>query len=712
MKNHDFPMPLEAATPVSAERFDGNAMAPPPVPGPTHALRGFGLKVVMAALIIALLPVTGEQPLAGETEVAREPKVEFGINRAPLAFNGVCEDPRFIRIEDAGEVQFAIGDSFAIFGDAADCIEEFSRGVIRSRSYRETVGEFDPGDDGGDWSGNGVCNDPRFVPDPDAPSAVNAIKRAERQDASDCLAAYLSRQAWPVESGGVAFGDDSGEWTSDGECDDPRFWGEAMAERVRREDLFRDAADCRAAFEAESVSLFTAELLRELKPDALPGDRELGDDSGEWALDGECDDPRFEGDAMADDLRADDIKRDATDCGRALLNGTVAFRSFTEFELGGDSGEWALNGICNDPRFAPDPDFPSVVDAVEGAEEQDASDCLTAFLSQQAWPAGSGGVAFGNDNGEWAFDGECDDPRFWGEAMADGLHRDNLFRDASDCRSAFEFGSIRLFSVALLRQLMPNALPVDEELGNDSSEWALDGECDDPRFGGEAMAKELQNDDMKRDATDCGKALLDGTATFRSFTEFELGGDSGAWSRNGVCNDPRFAPVPGFPGAVQTVATAEGQDASDCLAAYRSRQAWPAGSGGIAFGDDGGEWALDGECDDPRFWGEAMEDNLSRDNLFRDATDCRSAFENGSIRLFSVELLGQIEPDALPGGEKLGDDSSGWALDGECDDPRFEGEAMADELQDVDKYRDATDCGRALLDGRARFMPGAGTRME
>lgn len=121
----------------------------------------------MAASVIAMLPGTGEPPRASSPEVADESKIEFGVNRATHAFNDVCEGPRFNRIDDAG-------DGSGTFGDAADCIREFTQGASRLRSARETVAEFNPGADG--------------------------------QDASDCFAAYLSRPSWPVGNGGVAFG--------------------------------------------------------------------------------------------------------------------------------------------------------------------------------------------------------------------------------------------------------------------------------------------------------------------------------------------------------------------------------------------------------------------------------------------------------------------------------------------------------------------------
>jgi hypothetical protein len=47
----------------------------------------------------------------------------------------------------------------------------------------------------------------------------------------------------------------------------------------------------------------------------------------------------------------------------------------------------------------------------------------------------------------------------------------------------------------------------------------------------------------------------------------------------------------------------------------------------------------------------------------------------------------------------FGDDSSRWANDGECDDPRFEGEGAAETLLDADAYHDATDCRNLLRRG-------------
>ena len=110
--------------------------------------------------------------------------------------------------------------------------------------------------------------------------------------------------------GSVNFGNDSSQWANDGECDDPRFEGQGMATTLLGEDLGRDATDCRVLYERGLIRL---------RGSASSGGVDFGNDSSQWARDGECDDPRFEGQGMATTLLAEDLGRDATDC-RALYN--------------------------------------------------------------------------------------------------------------------------------------------------------------------------------------------------------------------------------------------------------------------------------------------------------------------------------------------------------------------------------------------------------
>jgi hypothetical protein len=59
----------------------------------------------------------------------------------------------------------------------------------------------------------------------------------------------------------------------------------------------------------------------------------------------------------------------------------------------------------------------------------------------------------------------------------------------------------------------------------------------------------------------------------------------------------------------------------------------PPAHAGVEFGDDAGNWANDGECDDPRFEGEGSASALLNADRLHDATDCRTLFERGLVRL-------------------------------------------------------------------------------
>ena len=58
--------------------------------------------------------------------------------------------------------------------------------------------------------------------------------------------------------------------------------------------------------------------------------------------------------------------------------------------------------------------------------------------------------------------------------MSDGLSLDDdIGHDASDCRTAWRVGDIALASLEAADA---------PDFGDDASDWANDGECDDPRF--------------------------------------------------------------------------------------------------------------------------------------------------------------------------------------------------------------------------------------
>ena len=116
----------------------------------------------------------------------------------------------------------------------------------------------------------------------------------------------------------------------------------------------------------------------------------------------------------------------------------------------------------------------------------------------------------------------------------------------------------------------------------------------------------------------------------------------------------------------------------------------------IDFGDDSSDWANDGECDDRRFIGGGAASDLDRDDILRDATDCRELFEKGYILLVD-ETYGRsiTQCDAL----YFGTNASEWANDGECDDPRFEGPKTTSVLLGAGLFSDAADCKAACARG-------------
>ena len=119
----------------------------------------------------------------------------------------------------------------------------------------------------------------------------------------------------------IDFGDDTGRWTQDGQCDDPRFHGPGMGLTDSESERGRDATDCRQLFESGRVSLRSAD------GDVAGQDIDFGDDTGLWTQDGECDDPRFRGPGMGLTDSESELGRDATDCRQLFESDRVSLRS-------------------------------------------------------------------------------------------------------------------------------------------------------------------------------------------------------------------------------------------------------------------------------------------------------------------------------------------------------------------------------------------------
>ena len=371
---------------------------------------------------------------------------------------------------------------------------------------------------------------------------------------------------------------------------------------------------------------------------------DFGDDNSTWSNDGECDDPRFEGEGMAGAPRREDRLHDATDCRTLMAEGRVQFSdtqydptltSFDGVELGDDSGRWPNDGVCDDPRFigegmSPSPDHPEIL--------KDRSDCSYGFqlgelsvLDELPPPLTLiEGIDFGHDKGTYAGDGECDDARFAGPGMSTiALDTSNLGGDRSDCLEAYQAGNVRFIEKSVIDGF---------DFGDDRNLYAKDGECDDPRFDGDGMGAKPSLAGLKHDATDC----------------------MAAWTADQI--RPRVSLTSGG-------------------IAIRD---------GLLFGDDSSPYANDGECDDPSFVGRSMAGGGgSSEHVGRDQTDCLLGYESGALKAAPpVPVQQNIVVDNIV----FGDNEGSFPNDGECDDPRFTGPGMATSLLDGDVRHDANDC--------------------
>ncbi|WDR01652.1 hypothetical protein PSQ19_12935 [Devosia algicola] len=333
----------------------------------------------------------------------------------------------------------------------------------------------------------------------------------------------------------IDFGDNTSAWANDTECDDPRFIGSAMAVELEDVDIGKDAADCKAAFEAGTVTLRDASEVPPattepaIQTPEVISNQEInyGDDLGQYPNDGDCDDPRFEGSGAIESAEEIDTMHDASDCRAAVEAGTAILKA---------------------SAVPPPPFVQPTIDEVN----------------------------FGDDEGTYPNDNECDDARFEGAGVSDDPSFGNIMHDASDCRAAFAAGSITVRDTTPISGFA---------MGTDNSKYANDGQCDDPRFEGSGVAKKLLSVDQMADATDCAALMSEGTV----------------WPR----------PV--------------------YQASYQGKAPYDAKASGIDFGDNTSSYANDDECDDPRFEGPGVASDLTYDNQWHDANDCRAAFEGGTV---------------------------------------------------------------------------------
>jgi hypothetical protein len=119
--------------------------------------------------------------------------------------------------------------------------------------------------------------------------------------------------------------------------------------------------------------------------------------------------------------------------------------------------------------------------------------------------------------------------------------------------------------------------------------------------------------------------------------KIDYGDDAGQWANDVECDDARFVGV----GMTSTPLLQSDimHDATDCRTQFQSGNLDLRGiaNGLIDFGDDLGDWANDDECDDMRFEGAGMTATiLLFDDIMHDATDCKTAYDNGRLQVIGI----------------------------------------------------------------------------
>lgn len=123
----------------------------------------------------------------------------------------------------------------------------------------------------------------------------------------------------------INFGDDTSQWSNDGECDDRRFRGSAMAQGLDRDDIGHDATDCKAGFDAGKLAIWD---FGQAKAATQCAAINFGDNKSEWSNDGQCDDYRFDGPGADFVLLSEDVGHDANDCRALCDTGQIAIRDY------------------------------------------------------------------------------------------------------------------------------------------------------------------------------------------------------------------------------------------------------------------------------------------------------------------------------------------------------------------------------------------------
>ena len=137
----------------------------------------------------------------------------------------------------------------------------------------------------------------------------------------------------------------------------------------------------------------------------------------------------------------------------------------------------------------------NVLNALAISEQIQAEQTAAAEEPSEPAQIAAADIDFGEDAGDYANDGACDDARFESDGDDWTYQRNHVLRDATDCRTLYEAGELTLYL----------------DFGDNSGEYANDNTCDDNRFTGEGRSILQTDSHVKRDAVDCIVAYRAGT---------------------------------------------------------------------------------------------------------------------------------------------------------------------------------------------------------
>lgn len=168
------------------------------------------------------------------------------INRRWRAIKATTADgslllTRYLILDDGqtiGNIRTNIRNALAIGDQIADQLQ---------MDIAANAPSIDFGEDTGSYANDGTCDDARFKVEGDE---WDYQRQHVLGDASDCRALYES-EAIKLH---LDFGDNSGDYTNDGACDDSRFSGEGRSILQTDSQVKRDAVDCIIAYRAGTIS--------------------------------------------------------------------------------------------------------------------------------------------------------------------------------------------------------------------------------------------------------------------------------------------------------------------------------------------------------------------------------------------------------------------------------------------------------------------------